>query len=105
MTTSEEKAADLAVSIEEMEAWMKTKQALRQKRVPKRRKRKSRFEVEWVKFPIRWANRLWAAGVPGTTWRLAAVILFENYKLEQRAIREIVLSEEVTGLSRKYRNR
>jgi hypothetical protein len=75
------------------------------KRTTKVRKRKSGFKVNWVKFPARWANRLCAAGVPGTTWRLAIAILFEGYKFDQMAIREIVLSKEVTGLARRDRNR
>src|SRR5262249_15426115 len=101
-------AADMAITGEMLKTLMKDYEHQRRqttKQTPKRRRRKSGFEVEWVKFPVRWANRLWAAGVPGATWRLAIVILFENYKLEQMAIREIILSEEVTRLSRKYRNR
>jgi hypothetical protein len=37
------------------------------------------------------------------TFKLALVILVENFKLEQKAIKEIVLSKEVTGLSKKAR--
>jgi len=36
---------------------------------------------------------------------LAHVILIENFKLEQMAVKEIVLSKEVTGLSRGIRLR
>jgi hypothetical protein len=54
---------------------------------------------------MRWIDRLRAANASGATYRLAHAILVESYKLDQMAIREIVLSEEVTGLSRKYRNR
>jgi len=101
-------AADMAIGGEMLKTLMKDYEQQQRQMTPrtsKRRKQKSRFNVEWVKFPIRWTDRLRAAGVPGTTWRLAAMILVENYKLEQMAIREIVLSEEVTGLSRKYRSR
>jgi hypothetical protein len=74
-------------------------------RTPKRRKRKSGFEVEWVKFPLRWFRRLREAGVGSATYHLAIVVLIENFKLEQMAIKEIVLSKEVTELSRRDRQR
>jgi len=73
------------------------------KRTPKQRKRRSGFEVEWIKFPMRWIERLLTARMGSATFKLALVILVENFKLEQKAIKEIVLSKEVTGLSKKAR--
>jgi hypothetical protein len=70
------------------------------KRIPKARNRKSGFEVEWVKFPLRWRKRLREAGVGAATYDLAITILAESFKLDQMAVKEIILSEEVTGLSR-----
>ena len=40
------------------------------------------------------------AGVGRGTYDLALTILVENFKLEQMVVKEIVLSAEVTGLSR-----
>jgi len=68
-----------------------------------KRRKKSRFEVQWVKFPFRWIERL--RGARGSTYDLAYTILVENYKLDQMAVKEIVLSEQVTGLSRHIRQR
>jgi len=65
-----------------------------------RRKRKSGFKVEWVKLPSRWIERLQAAHVGAATFQLAHVILVESFKLGQMAVKEIVLSKQVTGLSR-----
>jgi DNA-binding FadR family transcriptional regulator len=38
--------------------------------------------------------------VSGTTYALAIAILIENFKRDQMAVKEIVLSRQVTGLSR-----
>jgi DNA-binding FadR family transcriptional regulator len=65
----------------------------------RRRKRKSSFQVKWVKLPVRWVERLRAASAGPATYQLAHAILVENFKLEQMAVKEIVLSERVTGLS------
>jgi hypothetical protein len=68
-------------------------------------RRKSGFEVRWVKLPFRWIRILREAGVGRGTHHLALTILVENYKLEQMAVKEIILSEQVTGLSRRIRQR
>ena len=70
-----------------------------------KRRKKSGFEVEWVKLPFRWIRKLREAGVRRRTYDLAHTILVENYKLEQMAIKEIVLSEEVTQLPKDARKR
>jgi len=70
------------------------------KRTPKQRKRKSGFKVEWVRFPIRWIERLQPMRIGSATFKLALVILVEQFKLDQMAVKEIVLSRQVTGLSR-----
>jgi hypothetical protein len=43
--------------------------------------------------------------VRSATYQLAHAILIENYKLEQMAVKEIVLSRGVTGLRRRQRER
>ena len=45
------------------------------------------------------------AGVGRGTYDLAFTILVENFKLEQMAVKEIILSAEVTGLPRMSRMR
>jgi len=99
------KASDLAITGEALEALMKEyeRQQKRTTQTPKQRKRKSEFKVEWVKFPIRWVERLQAANVGSTTYRLALIVLIENFRLEQMTVKEIVLSKEVTGMARKVR--
>jgi len=70
-----------------------------------KRRKKSGFEVQWVKFPLRWAERLRKAKVGPATYNLAFAILIENFKLDQMAVKEIVLSEQVTGLARQHRRK
>ena len=99
-------AADMAITGEMAEALMKNMmQGQFRKRTPKARKRKSGFEAKFVLFPIRWVERLREAGVGGTTYHLALAILIENFKVEQFAAKEIILSERITGLSRRDRQR
>ena len=68
-------------------------------------RRKSGFEFQWVKLPLRWIRILHQAAVSASTYDLAHTILVESFKLEQMAVKEIVLSEQVTGLSRRIRQR
>jgi hypothetical protein len=68
-------------------------------------RKKSRFEVQWVRFPLRWIKILHQAAVSASTYDLALTILVESFKLDQMAVKEIVLSEQVTGLSRRIRQR
>jgi hypothetical protein len=68
-------------------------------------KSKSGFKVKWVKFPLRWLERLRVSDVGPATYLLATTILVENFKLDQMVVKEIVLSEKVTGLSRGPRQR
>jgi hypothetical protein len=88
----------------QLEALMR-KVAVQQKRLTKTRKKKSEFKVRWVKLPFRWIERLRAAAASENTYRLALTILVENYKLEQMATKEIVLSGKVTGLPPMVRKR
>ena len=88
----------------QLEALMR-KVAVQQKRLTKSRKKKSEFKVRWVKLPVRWIERLRAAAASENTYRLALTILVENYKLEQMATKEIVLSGKVTGLPPMVRKR
>jgi hypothetical protein len=102
------KADDLAISGEMMEAWMKDYALQRKrmtKRTPKRRRRKSGFKVRWIAFPVRWHERLRAAKASSAAYSLALTILTENYKLEQMAVKEIILSNGTTGLSKGARQR
>jgi hypothetical protein len=102
------KASDLAIEGELMEAWMK-KYGQRQKRSTKRMlkqcKQKSGFKVEWVRLPIRWWKQLRGAGVGSATYDLAIVILIESFRLDQMAVKEIVLSRITTGQLRRVRQR
>jgi len=95
------KASDLAIDGEMLEALMRDYE--RQKRTmrtsKRRRPRKLGFKVGWVKFPLRWWKRLKEAGVGSASYDLAIAILVESFKLEQMAVKEIVLSKQVTGLS------
>jgi len=97
------KASDLAVEGELMEAWMR-KHGQRQKWTTtraskKRRRQKSGFKTRFVLFPLSWAARLQKAGVGSATYALAIAILTESFKRDQMAVKEIVLSQQVTGLS------
>src|SRR5215472_12168062 len=90
----------MAITGEVVEALMKSMtQGQSRKRMPKVRKRKSAFKVEWVRFPFRWRKRLREANAGGASYHLALTILIENFKLDQMAVKEIVLSAHVTGLS------
>jgi hypothetical protein len=64
------------------------------KRTSKARKWKSGFEAQFALFPIRWIKRLREAGVGGSTYHLALVILIENFKVEHFATKEIVRSHQ-----------
>ena len=70
-----------------------------------KRQKKSRFEVEWIKLPLRWIRILHQAAVSASTHDLAHTILVESFKLEQMAVKEVVLSAGVTGLSQHARER
>jgi hypothetical protein len=101
---------DFAIQGEQLKALMKDYKEQQSRmlkrtsgRISKRRKRKSGFRVQWVKLPIRWIERLQAANVGAATFKLAHVILVENFKFEQMAVKKIILSKEATGLSRKAR--
>jgi len=101
-----EQASDLAIQGEMLKALKRDYERQRERitrRGPKARKRKPGFRVEWVKFPIRWIERLQTARVGAATFKLALLILVESFKLDQMSVKEIVLSKEVTGLSKKAR--
>jgi len=66
---------------------------------------KSGFKVQWVKFPLRWIRILREVAATGSTYDLALTILVESFKLEQMAVKEVILSAEVTGLPRMSRMR
>ena len=104
------KASDLAVEGELMEAWMKDyykqqKRITTQTSKRRRQQQRSKFKVRFVLFPLSWAARLRKAGARGTTYALAIAILTENFKRDQMAVKEIVLSHQVTGLSRQSQRR
>jgi hypothetical protein len=54
---------------------------------------------------MRWIAKLHAAHASSATYQLAHVILVESFKLEQMAVKEIVLSKETTGLAKDARRR
>jgi hypothetical protein len=66
-------------------------------------KRHKPFEVRFVKLPCRWIEQLQESNNPGT-FKLAHRILMEDFR-RQNVGREIILSTEATGLSRKVRSR
>src|SRR5262245_9843627 len=68
-------------------------------------RKKSGFKVEWTKLPFRWIRILHEAAAAGSTYDLALTILVESFKLEHMAVKEIVLSARVTGLSQHARMR
>ena len=76
-----------------------------QRKTPKQRKRKSGFKVRWVAFPVRWHERLRAAKASSAAYSLALTVLTENYKFEQMAVKEIILSNGTTGLSKGARRK
>ncbi len=61
------------------------------------------FEAQFVKLPAKWIKQLETSKAPGT-FKLAHQILRESFKCQQRG-GEIVLSTEVTRLSRKVRSK
>jgi hypothetical protein len=107
MTISENTTAfNPAISPEAMRAWLKDKANVsRSKQAPEKHKRKSGFEPQFIQLPVVWIKRLHAASVTVSTYKLAHVILVEKFKLDQMAIKEIVLSREVTGLKPDIRRR
>jgi hypothetical protein len=56
-------------------------------------------------FPLAWRQRLRKAKASGATYDLAIAILTELFKVEQFAVKEIILSEEKTGLPERTRQR
>src|SRR6516162_6129646 len=92
--------SDFIIQDKELRALMRRRGAPRSET---KKRKKSGFEVKWVKLPFRWIERL--RGARGPTYDLAYTVLVENYKLDQMAVKEIVLSEQVTGLSRHIRQR
>jgi hypothetical protein len=74
-------------------------------RLKTKKRKKSGFEFQWVKLPLRWIRILHQAAVSPSTYDLAHTILVESFKLEQMAVRQIVLSAHVTGLSKQARIR
>jgi hypothetical protein len=69
---------------------------------PPARKR-SPFKPQFVKLPDSWMQRLERSNSPGT-FKLAHCVLREAFK-RQHVGGEIILSTEVTGLSRKVRSK
>jgi len=94
--------SDFIIQGKEMRALMKKMGAQRSKA---KTRKKSRFEVQWVKLPLRWIRILHQAAVSASTYDLALTILVESFKLEQMATKEVVLSAGVTGLSQHARER
>jgi hypothetical protein len=92
-------AIDVRVPDKEAKAFLRSlQQATSRKIPPKRRKRRSGFEVQYVRVPTRALERLHKVGASRHVYRLAYVILREAFKLEQMAIKEIVLSQRVTEM-------
>jgi hypothetical protein len=56
-------------------------------------------------FPLAWHQRLRKAKTRAATYDLTITILAEFFKVEQFAAKEVVLSEETTGLSKRARQR
>ena len=92
--------SDFIIQGKEMRALMKKMGAQRSKT---KKRKKSGFKVQWVKFPLRWIRILREVAATGSTYDLA--ILVESFKLEQMAVKEVILSAEVTGLPRMSRMR
>src|SRR5262245_54101796 len=78
---------------------------IRAQRSKGKTRKKSGFKVRWIKLPFRWIRILHQAAVSGSTYSLALTILVESFKLEQMAVKEVVLSAGVTGLSKHARIR
>jgi hypothetical protein len=92
--------SDFIIQGKEVRALVKKMGAQRSKT---KTRKKSGFEVRWVKLPFRWVRILHEAAVSASTHDLAHTILVESYKLEQMAVKEVVLSAHVTGLSKHAR--
>jgi hypothetical protein len=92
---------NLAISGPALEALKKELEA----HMMRTRKQGSSFKVQWVKLPFRWIKLLREAKANGATYDLAHTILVENFRLEQMAAGEIILSEKVTGLPQASRRR
>jgi hypothetical protein len=69
--------------------------------MPEAPKRREPFKAEFVKFPTSWCEAL-RRGKCGPAYELALVILSEAYK-RKHVGGEIVLSAEVTGMTRTSR--
>ena|SRR5262249_9868117 len=89
-------ASDFVIQGKELQSLLKKMGARRSVKA----QRKSGFKIQWIKLPLRWIKVLREGGVGRGTYNLALTILVENFKLEQMVVKEIVLSAEVTGLSR-----
>src|SRR6516162_5979079 len=94
--------SDFAIRGKELQALMRKMRAQQSKA---KTRKKSRFEIQWVKLPFRWIRILHEAAVSASTHDLAHTILAESFKLEQMAVKEIILSAGVTGLSPHARER
>src|SRR5262245_43492075 len=92
--------SDFLIQGRELQALMKK---MRTQRSKTKNRKKSEFKVEWVKLPLRWVRILHQVAVSGSTYSLAHTILVESFKLDQMAVKEIVLSAQVTGLSKHAR--
>src|SRR6516164_7045070 len=90
------RTSDFVIQGKELRALMKKMGTRRSVKT----QQKSGFKIQWIKLPLRWIKVLREVGVGRGTYDLALTILVENFKLEQMVVKEIVLSAEVTGLSR-----
>jgi len=88
--------SDFLIQGKELRALMRRMGAPRSKG---KTRKKSGFKVRWIKLPFRWIRILHQAAASGSTYDLAHTILVESFKLEQMAVKEVVMSEEVTGMS------
>ena len=94
--------SDFIIQDKELRALMRRRGAPRSKT---KKRKKSGFEFQWVKLPLRWIRILHQAAVSASTHDLAHTILVESFRLEQMAVKEVVLSAGVTGLSQHARER
>jgi hypothetical protein len=67
------------------------------KRKPKRRRRRSSFQVRWARIPAAWRRQLRKTR-SANTYHLAIAVLFEAFRSEQSGT-DIVLSAQTTGLN------
>ena len=88
--------SDFLIQGRELRALMKRMEARRSKM---KTRKNSGIEVRWVRLPLRWIRILHQAAVSASTYDLALTILVESFKREQMAVKEIILSEGVTGMS------